>query len=120
LLKTSNKPLESSFSVIHAVPVEHGKWPEKLNLPKARCKACLTAGRFATAAKKRKILGELDINSIAVEQGGNGIQMRKKKTPLTHFGCPLCQVHLCQKYICWQEHIILASQTTPEQPIVII
>jgi hypothetical protein len=113
------KPKPIQFAVVRAVPAEHGTWPEKLNIGLGYCKACLTAGRFATSVSKRKVLGNLSTNSIIRETPGSDILMRKKKTPMTRFGCLLCQVHLCQRYLCWEEHILVATQTTPEYPICI-
>jgi hypothetical protein len=113
------KSIRAKSEVVRAIPREHGRWPKKLDKPPGECLACLRSGRVAKAAEDRKILGKLDPNRVATESRGSDIKCRVKRTPRTAYGCPLCQVHLCQKWLCWEEHMIMATQTTPKHPICI-
>lgn len=76
---------------------------EVLSKVAKECKACMSQGRTAQAAWKRKALQELSANSVHVNEGGE--KSRKCRAPRTRYGCSICRIHLCQLGSCWEEHI---------------
>lgn len=66
------------------------------------CKACTATGRTAIAGTKRKALGEISQNTLR-----NGD--RVKRPPRTTWGCEICQIPLCNREECWNEHLEAAA-----------
>lgn len=62
------------------------------------CVACQRAGRKAKERPTRIVLGELSANSII---GGT----TRQRGPRVQEGCALCNIHLCDHFLCWNEHI---------------
>ncbi len=71
------------------------------------CKACMAQGRRAQRGEKRKALCELSVNSVHVNQEGE--KSRKPQAPRTRYGYSACQIHLCQRGTCWEEHTQLSK-----------
>lgn len=63
----------------------------------ARCSSCTKAKRTVTNRRERR--------TALAEISGN--TMRKALTPKSIWGCGYCQVAICKKDICWEEHIEL-------------
>jgi hypothetical protein len=113
------KPKQRKMGAVRAIAKEHGE--SKILDPnmKGRCRACTTAGRITNEVTKRKPLGELSINSISSEPGNSDVKTRRKAVPSTRYGCVLCNMWLCHRALCWEEHIIEATQLGHQQFIVI-
>ena len=60
------------------------------------CVPCLCAGRKSKERKTRKALGELSVNA--------GVP-RRRRAPLTRYGCELCGIHICDHKRCLSEQI---------------
>lgn len=86
-----------------ASPDTCGGIHEVLSKTAKECKACMSQGRTAQGAWKRKELQELSANSIRISEDGGKI--RKLRSPRTRYGCSVCQIHLCQLGPCWEEHV---------------
>ena len=69
------------------------------------CKACMAQGRTAQASGKRIAMQELSVNSVRIKEDGE--KVRRARPPRTRYGCSVCQIHLCQRGPCWEEHILL-------------
>jgi hypothetical protein len=100
-----------NFPVFRAVASEHGQLV-RMPGPMRRCEACQSAGRTVKSIKKGKALSECSGNSLTTVSGSD-VKKRRNDCPKTHYGCRLCQIWLCQKAPCWQEHMILATQLRP-------
>ena len=70
--------------------------------PQRCCKACGEGGRSAETKKKRKVLGELSLNS---QWHGE----RVKRVKRTNYYCSLCDVPLCQSGPCLAEHLAVVA-----------
>ena len=70
-------------------------------VPKA-CVPCRVAERRPKGIKKRKALGELSHN---VQRPGQVDKKRKVERRKSRHGCKLCNIYICKKGSCWEEHL---------------
>ena len=82
-------------------PSDHGSVTELEK--QGYCKACISAKRGSNDYSTRKPLDELSVNTIRHKT-------RRNRPLYTHYRCVSCNVNICKKKRCWEEHIMTIRQ----------
>ena len=103
-LQGIKRPLKQQ--VHRAGPVDHGTMPVKLGNKQKNCAVCVANKRVVSETSqrtKRKPLQELSPNTIKL--AAHWEKRRRDQYPKGLYGCKLCNMHICKKGVCWNEHI---------------
>ena len=103
-LQDVKRPLTQK--VHRAGPVDHGEKPTRLGNKAKNCVVCVSNGRTMSESSqrpKRKPLQELSRNTTKL--AAHREQRRRNQYARGLYGCELCNMHICKKGPCWNEHI---------------